>query len=62
MKIEEEKTFKPLTITLETEAEYLAFIQIVDEADGVLTDERKFMNGNAGDLAIELSNYFSNNG
>jgi hypothetical protein len=62
MIIKKKKTFEPLTITLETETEYLAFVEIIDEAGGVLTDERKFMNSNAGDLAIELSNYFSNNG
>ena len=43
MKIKQEKTFKPVTITLETREEYLELIAIVDEASGVPHDDREYM-------------------
>ena len=61
MKIKQEKVFKPLTITIETRDEYEAFVAIVDEAEEVNHDDKKHMGIDAINLAIELSNYFSNN-
>ena len=60
MKINQEKEFKPLTITLETKKEYIAFMQIVDEANNVKMQNIVHMTSDAWDLVHELSDYFTN--
>lgn len=58
MKIAQEPTFKPVTITLETKEEFISFTQIIDEADTVKKDYRKFMGDDANKLVIAISNAF----
>jgi small nuclear ribonucleoprotein (snRNP)-like protein len=60
MKFEQEKEFKPLTITIETKEEYIALMHIVDEAVNVHMDDTVYMQKEDYGLANELSNYFSN--
>ena len=62
MKFEQEEAYKPLTITLESKEEYDAFVAIVDEAEEIDHDKKEHMGINAINLAVKLSNYFSNNG
>jgi hypothetical protein len=62
MIIKQEKVFKPVTITLETESEYIAFVQIVDEAERFQCSDREFMGEDADKLIVELSNHFSEGG
>ncbi len=59
MEIKQEEIYRPVTITLETKAEYLAFIQIVSEADNVPTCEKEYMGEDAKKLAIKMSNHFT---
>lgn len=61
MIIKQEESFKPVTITLETKEEYQALVAIVDEASGADHDDREYMGEEAGKVAIELSDFFSNN-
>ena len=61
MEIKQEKTFKPLTITLESKEEHDSFVQIIDEANSTPKHNRSFMEYNAVKMVIELSEYFSNN-
>lgn len=61
MKIEQEKEFKPLTITIESKGEYIAFVQIVDEVSRIDTVDREFMEYDADMMAVKLSNWFSGN-
>jgi len=60
MKINQEKEFKPITITLETQEDYVAFEQIIDEANRIAAMDKEFMGKNAINMAIRLSDYFSN--
>lgn len=59
MKINQEKEFKPLTVTIESKGEYIAFVQIVDEVNRISTKDKEFMEHDAERMAIKLSNYFS---
>ena len=61
MLIKQKKAFQPLTITLETEKEYKAFVRIIDEADAVTTSDKVFMDKDAISLALDLAAYFSEN-
>ena len=54
MKIEQQKTFKPITITLETETDAQAFWEIVQQFPN--DNENK----DARNLATRISNWFSN--
>jgi hypothetical protein len=59
MKIEQEKEFKPLTITLETKEDYDDFFNIIEEAN----DKRVkvFMSQRAEAMGRELSGFATNN-
>lgn len=59
MEIKQEEIYTPVTITLETKSEYIAFIQIVDEADSVPKSDREYMGEDANKLAVEMSDYFT---
>jgi hypothetical protein len=54
MKILQEKSFKPITLTLETAEEANAFW-------GILEVGAKELRGEDKELALKLSNWFSNN-
>ena len=60
MKIEQDKIFKPVIITLETKDDYDNFISIIDEA----TDKniKTYMSPEAESMAIEISDFATNNG
>lgn len=60
MKIQHEKVFKPLTITIETQDEYNAFVEIIDEAEDKPESRKAYMGHEAIDLALKLSDYFTN--
>ena len=60
MKINQEKEFKPLTITIENKEEYIALVQIIDEANNIPTEARQYMETNAAELGIFMSDYFTN--
>lgn len=60
MKIKQEKVFKPLTITIENKDEYVALMQIVDEAVNVHSADAVYMEKDSYELANKLSDYFSN--
>ena len=59
MIIKQEKVFKPITITLETQQEYNAFVEIIDEAENVKPERRAYMGSDAVHLAVDMSNRFS---
>lgn len=61
MIIKQEKIFKPITITLETQQEYNAFVDIIDEAENVKPERRAYMGPDAVHLVLDMSNHFSNN-
>lgn len=61
MKIEQEKGFKPLTITIGSEEEYIAFVQIIDEANNVPAKDRAHMEKKASGMGITMADWFSNN-
>jgi len=60
MKIKQEKVFKPLTITIETKEEYVALVQIVDEAMEACSKGTVYMDSSGRELARALSEYFTN--
>lgn len=55
----QQKIFKPVTITLETQQEYNAFVEIIDEAENVKPERRDYMGPDAVHLALDMSCYFS---
>ncbi|MDA3807698.1 MAG: hypothetical protein PF440_07280 [Thiomicrorhabdus sp.] len=61
MKITQKQTFEPITITLETKEEALAFINIIDTAEQNRTSiPSQDYSKDEIDLAIRISNAFTN--
>ena len=60
MKIEQEKEFKPVIITLETKDDYDNFISIIDEA--IDKNVKTYMSPQAKGMAIAISDFATNNG
>ena len=56
MKINQEQTFKPITIVLETKEEAEAFIGIINEYEKATQGAK----GNRYKLAAAIANHFSN--
>ncbi len=61
MKIEQEKTFAPVIVTLETEAEYNAMALIMDDFADTRVLNPNFHKYGALQLAGELNDFFTNN-
>ena len=59
MKILQEKDFKPVVITLETENDYDNFIQIIDEAND--KNVKVHMSDGAKKMAVEIADFATNN-
>jgi len=59
MIINQEKEYKPLSLTLETRDEYHALAAIIDEA--LDSKEPNYMTPNSIEMAGVLSEYFTNN-
>ncbi len=61
MKINQEKEFKPLTITIETQEEYTAIQRIIDEANFIPAKDRTYMDDTSAKMAIVIADWFSDN-
>jgi len=59
MIIQQDKEYKPVTITLETKSEYNAFFRIIDSVE--LNDKPDHTSHKAINMARELSNFATNN-
>ena len=59
MKIKQKKEYKPVTITLESEEEYIAFFQIIEEAQNKNT--KVFMDTLSKNMARKLSDFATHN-
>ncbi len=60
MEIKQKKTFEPVTITLETKAEYNAFFRLIDRAATVVVNSDP-IDDIAHKLSVDLSNWATNN-
>jgi hypothetical protein len=61
MKISQEKEFKPLSIIIESEKEYIAFQQIIDEVSRIDPGDCEFMEYDSTIMAVRISNWLSGN-
>jgi hypothetical protein len=59
MKINQDKEYKPVTITLETKSEYNAFFRMMDNVE--LKDNQDNTYIKVMNMARELSNFATNN-
>ena len=59
MEIKQKKEFQPVTLTLETEEEYISFFQIIEEANDKMT--KLYMDSLSKQIAKELSDFATNN-